>query len=204
MTTSGESALIPLRLGVLRARDDLPLYLAGVGPRSLELVGELADGWLASACSYAPEHADARLEHLRRGRQRVGASLDGFDIAVSVPVVVSDDLEAAADQVRLFLAYNIGAKTNFNELAPMMGHEEAARAVRERFLAGDPEGAAALVPFRLIDATCLLGPVPRLADRLHAFAVGRDGRTAVTSARDAEGRVEVLQDVVEAMALADV
>ena len=57
-----------LRLTVHPVREHVPLYLAAVGPRSLELTGEIADGWLG--VFFAPEHAAASLDHLRAGRLR--------------------------------------------------------------------------------------------------------------------------------------
>src|SRR5687768_10475183 len=79
-----------LRLTVHPARDDIPVYLASIGPKNLELTGEIADGWLA--IFFAPEHATELLGHVSAGRARVGKDLAGFDVVPTVPVVVGADV----------------------------------------------------------------------------------------------------------------
>ncbi|MFX8828823.1 LLM class flavin-dependent oxidoreductase, partial [Acinetobacter baumannii] len=81
-----------LTLTVHPAREDIPIYLAAIGPKTLELTGEIADGWLA--IFFAPEHASSLLESVAAGRAKVGKSLDGFDVVPTVPVVIGDDVEA--------------------------------------------------------------------------------------------------------------
>ena len=80
-----------LRLTVHPVRDGIPLYLAAVGPKNLELTGEIADGWLA--IFFAPEHA-RRVAGPHQGRPREGRARTstGFDVVPTVPVVVGDDL----------------------------------------------------------------------------------------------------------------
>src|ERR671921_425635 len=82
-----------LRLGFRPPREHIPIYLAAVGPGNVELAGEIADGWLA--IFFAPDAAGEYLQHIEHGRAKAGAGLAGFDVAPSVPVVVSDYVEAA-------------------------------------------------------------------------------------------------------------
>jgi F420-dependent oxidoreductase-like protein len=155
-------------------RERIPLYLAAVGPRNVELTGELADGWLA--LFYAPEFAGESLEHLRVGRKRAGHDdLSGFDVVPTVPLAVGDDWRACADEVRPYAALYVGGmgsrEQNFyNRLAARMGYEQAAATVQERYLDRDHAGAAAAVPLEFLDSTALLGPVERIADRMQALA----------------------------------
>src|SRR5213592_169129 len=81
-----------LRLGFHPPREAIPIYLAAVGPKNLELAGEIADGWLA--IFFAPDAAGEYLQHIERGRAKSGAGLAGFDVAPSVPLVIGDDLAA--------------------------------------------------------------------------------------------------------------
>src|SRR6266516_5882550 len=67
-----------LQLTVHPVREHIPIYLAAVGPKNLELAGEIADGWLA--IFYSPDHRDELFEHLTTGRAKVGKTLDGFDV----------------------------------------------------------------------------------------------------------------------------
>src|SRR4029434_2845506 len=84
----------------------ISIYLAAVGPKNLELAGELADGWLA--IFYAPEFAPEQLERVRSGRSRVAKTLNGCDVVPSVPLVVGADPRRCADQVRGYAALYLG------------------------------------------------------------------------------------------------
>ena len=159
-----------LRLGFHPIREHIPIYLAAVGPKNLELAGEIADGWLA--VFFAPEHAAESLSAIAKGR---GGNLDGFDIVPSVPVAVDDDLAACADLLRPHAALYVGGmgsrEQNFyNQLAVRMGYADAAKRVQDLYLDRQPREAAAAVPQDFIDATSLIGPVDRIADRLRAYA----------------------------------
>lgn len=172
-----------LTLTVHPVRDQIPLYLAAIGPKNLELAGEIADGWLA--VFYSPQHATESLGAIRVGRERVGKTMAGFDVVPTVPLVFGDDLAACADQVRPYAALYVGGmgsrEQNFyHALACRMGHEEAADRVQEAFLARDYAGAAAAVPMDFVDATSLIGPAPRVKARMQEFA--ESGVTTLTVA----------------------
>lgn len=194
----------PLKLTVHPVRENLPVYLAAVGPRNLELTGEIADGWLA--IFFSPEHSGPMLAAIAAGRERVGKTLDGFDVVATVPIVFRDDPHAAADHVRAYAALYVGGmgsrEQNFyNALARRMGYEQAAREVQDRYLAKDYSGAAAAVPFEFIDATSLLGPTDRIAERMRAFAEA--GVTTLTLAPQGtlEERMTALRLARDALAL---
>jgi F420-dependent oxidoreductase-like protein len=162
-----------LTLTVHPTREHIPIYLAAVGPKNLELTGEIADGWLA--IFFAPEHAAEHLEHIAAGRAKAGKDLSGFDVVPTIPLVIGDDVQAAADAVRAYAALYIGGmgsreKNFYNQLAVRMGYGDAAAEIQDRYLARDYAAAAAAVPFEFIDATSLIGPVERVADRLQAYA----------------------------------
>src|SRR5687767_13519340 len=91
-----------LRLGFHPPREHIPVYLAAVGPKNLELAGEIADGWLA--VFYAPEFAADQLAAVTAGRIKAHKILDGFDVTPTVPVVIGDDVAACADAVRWYAA----------------------------------------------------------------------------------------------------
>jgi len=170
-----------LTLTVHPVREYIPMYLAAVGPKNLELAGEMFDGWLA--LFYAPELASDVLDHIRAGRAKSGKTLDGFDVVPTVPVVIGDDLEACAGPVRASAALYIGGmgsrEQNFyNQLAVRMGYEEAADDIQNKFLSKDYMGAAAAVPQEFVDRTSLIGSRDRIKDRLHAYA--ESGVTTLT------------------------
>jgi F420-dependent oxidoreductase-like protein len=95
-----------LKLNFHPPRPDIPIYLAAVGPKNLELAGEVADGWLAVFLS--PDSAKDQLASVAAGRAKVGKELAGFDVVPSVPVVVGDDPHTCAELVRWYAALYIG------------------------------------------------------------------------------------------------
>jgi F420-dependent oxidoreductase-like protein len=164
-----------LRLTVHPAREHIPIYLASVGPKNLELTGEIADGWLA--IFFAPEFADELLAPLVAGRAKVGKTLDGFDIVPTLPLVIGDDddISSCAALVRYYAALYIGGmgsrEQNFyNQLATRMGYGDAAKEIQDLYLAKRQADAAAAVPLEFIDRTSLLGSVDRIAERMRALA----------------------------------
>ena len=167
-----------LKLGVRPVRDgQIPLYLAAVGPKNLELTGEIADGWLA--IFFSPEFSGELRASIEAGARRAGrgtpeAPLDGFDIVPTVPVVITDDLDYAYAAVAGYAALYIGGmgsrKQNFyNQLACRMGFEKEAKLIQDLYLDGKARDAAAAVPREFLDATSLLGPRERIRDRLAAY-----------------------------------
>lgn len=195
-----------LKIMIHPRRPDVPIYLAAVGPKNLELTGELADGWLA--IFFAPEHAEQSLAPLRTGLDRAGRSLDDFDVAPTVPVVVGEDLSECAEPVRAYTALYVGGmgsrKQNFyNALARRMGFDDAAQRIQDLYLDRRQRDAAAAVPFELIDQTALLGSKERIADRLHAYAEAgvRTINVSTFDTTHAE-RERTLRTVAEAVELA--
>ncbi len=194
-----------LRLTVRPVRESIPIYLAAVGPKNLELAGELADGWLA--IFFSPEHAADSLDHVCAGRQRSasGPSMDGFDVVPTVPIVVGPDVAACAEPVRGYAALYLGGmgsrEQNFyNRLAGRMGYEKAAGEIQDRYLARDYVGAMAAVPFEFLDSTSLLGPVERIADRLHAYAdAGVTTMSIATYAATLDERIGAVRGAAQAL-----
>ncbi|WP_189210272.1 LLM class F420-dependent oxidoreductase [Actinokineospora fastidiosa] len=198
----------PLKLTVHPVREEIPVYLASIGPKNLELTGEIADGWLA--IFYSPEHGRESLARIAAGRAKVGKSLEGFDVVPTVPLVVQDDWEAAADTVRPYAALYVGGmgsrEQNFyNNLACRMGFEAEAARVQDLYLARDYAGAAAAVPVGFVDQTSLLGPKERIAERMQALA--ESGVTTLTVSpilQDLERSLAALRVAAEALDLAGV
>jgi F420-dependent oxidoreductase-like protein len=193
----------PLKLTVHPVREEIPIYLASIGPKNLELTGEIADGWLA--IFYDPQFAGEHLELIKKGRQKVGKTLDGFDVVPTLPLVVDDNWEQAADSVRPYAALYVGGmgsrEQNFyNNLACRMGYEQEATEIQDLYLAKDYLAAAAKVPVGFIDSTSLLGPKERIVDKLQALA--ESGVTTLTvsvALQDLQRGTAALRVVAEAL-----
>ncbi|GAA1263478.1 LLM class F420-dependent oxidoreductase [Kitasatospora nipponensis] len=196
----------PLKLTVHPVRERIPLYIAAIGPKNLELTGEIADGWLG--IFFAPEQAALSVDAIKSGRATAGLDLDGFDICPTVPIAVGPDIAAAPDSQRFYASLYIGGmgskeKNFYNQLTCRMGYEQAADEIQQRYLAGDKAGAAAAVPFELIDATSLLGTRERIADRMQAYAdAGVTTLTLAPAGFTLEERITALRTGVEALELA--
>jgi F420-dependent oxidoreductase-like protein len=190
-----------LKLTIAPVQERMPVYLAAIGPKNTALAGEIADGWMPTLLS--PEHLPMLRASLEEGAARAGRSLDGFDIAPTVNVNITDDVEAARDAMRPFMALYIGGmgsreKNFYNVLVQRYGFEDAAREVQDLYLAGRKDEAAAALPAELIDLVSLCGPADRVRDRLRAYAdagVGTLGVSPMAWTRDE--RIRQLRLVAE-------
>jgi F420-dependent oxidoreductase-like protein len=199
----------PIKLTVHPVREEIPLYIAAIGPKNLEQTGEIADG--ALLIFFSPEHAEeTTLRHLRAGREKAGKEPAGFDVCPTVPMAVGDDVHARADQFRPYTALYVGGmgsrKQNFyNRLAQRMGYEKEAAVIQDKYLGGDKDGASAAVPHELIDSTTLLGSVDRIADRMRAYAeAGVTTLSLAPAGFTREERIAGLRAGVEALEKAGV
>lgn len=209
VTFDGEFFTLPLPDGPGKAltltvhpvREHIPLYLAAIGPRNLELAGEIADGWLA--IFFSPEQAADSMAHIAAGRERAGLTLEGFDVVPSVPVAFGDDIEQCANTIRPYASLYIGGmgskEMNFyNQLASRMGFEAEADEIQAKYMSKDYRGAAGAVPLGFIDQTSLIGPRERVRDRLAAYAeAGVTTLTITPSAQSLDERLAALVTMSE-------
>ena len=164
----------PLKSSIHPLREDIPIYLAAEGPKNIAMGAELCDGWLA--LFYSPHHEDLYGDSLAEGFARPNArrTADTFDVAATVPLIVTDDIEAAADMVRpMYALYfgGMGAKTaNFHANVPIrMGYEAEVAKIQELYLGGHKDEAAAAVPTKLIEQLTLIGPPDKIRHDLEAW-----------------------------------
>jgi len=153
-------------------RPDIPVYLATLTPRGLELTGELADGWLGT--SFMPEHADVFLEHLIAGAARAGRSLAQLDLHAGGVVAFSDDLDRLIARRKAGIAFTLGAmgsrRRNFyNDAYRKAGYAEVAAEVQRLWLEGRREDATARVPDDMVLKTNLLGTEQMVRERILAY-----------------------------------
>ena len=153
------------------AATDIPIYTASITPAGLRCAGEVADGvfpvWMD------PKKYDVLGESIEQGFEKAGngKSLKDFDIAPFVTVAMNDDLDAAYDALRPWLALYIGGmgaknKNFYHEYATRLGYGDAANQIQELYLSGKKPEAEALVPNELLDEVSLIGPRERIIERL--------------------------------------
>jgi F420-dependent oxidoreductase-like protein len=164
----------PLKSSIHPLREDIPIYLGAEGPKNIALCAELCDGWLSML--FAPEEQGHYKGYLEEGFARPGArrSFADFEVNATVPFIVSEDLDAAADALRPFYALyfgGMGAKgTNFHaNVAIRMGYEAEVDEIASLYLEGKKDEAAAKVPRKLIEQMSLIGPPEKIRDDLAAW-----------------------------------
>ncbi len=164
----------PLK-SILHGRADMPIYLAAIGPKNVELTAEIADGWLPmlfSPAHYQQTYSAAVEAGFAKAGKGKGAA--NFDIAPTVTVVMDDELEAARNQIKPVLALYIGGmgargKNFYYDLACRYGFAEAADAIQDCYLQGRRGEAIMGVPDALVDAVALVGSKARIRDRLQIW-----------------------------------
>jgi F420-dependent oxidoreductase-like protein len=164
----------PLKSSIHPLRSDIPIYLAAEGPKNIAMAGELCDGWLA--LFYSPHHDGFYREALDEGLARPGArrTRDDFEVAATVPLIITDDVEAAADALRPMYALYFGGMgarhTNFHaNVAIRMGYEAEVEKIQELYLGGHKDQAAAAIPTRLLEQLTLIGPADKIRHDLEAW-----------------------------------
>jgi len=160
----------PLK-SILAAATGIPIYTASITPAGLRCAGEVADGvfpvWMD------PNKYDVLGESIEQGFDKAGngKSLKEFDVAPFVTVAMNDDLDAAYDALRPWLALYIGGmgaknKNFYHDYATRLSYGEAADQIQELYLSGKKHEAEALVPNELLDEVSLIGPRERIIERL--------------------------------------
>src|SRR5829696_2349673 len=164
----------PLKASIHPLREDIPVFLGAEGPKNIALAAELCDGWLAML--FSPTQPDYFVGALTEGFGRDGArrSFDDFEVAATVPMIVSDDIEQAADALRPFYALyfgGMGAKgKNFHaNVAIRLGYEKEVEEIQDLYLGGKKDDAAAKIPRQLIEDMSLIGPEDKIRGDLEKW-----------------------------------
>jgi F420-dependent oxidoreductase-like protein len=171
---NGTGLAKPLKSSIRPLREDIPIYLGAEGPKNIALAAELCDGWLAML--FSPAHEEMYRESLNEGFSRDGArhTQDTFEVAATVPFIVTDDVDAASDGLRPYYALyfgGMGAKgKNFHaNVAIRMGYEKEIAEIQDLYLGGKKDEAMAKVPRELIDELSLIGPPDKIRHDLEAW-----------------------------------
>jgi F420-dependent oxidoreductase-like protein len=186
----------PLKASIHPLREDVPIFLGAEGPKNIALAAEVCDGWLA--LFFSPHHEGFYRDALAEGFARDGArrSLDDFEVAATVPVVLDDDVERAADALRPMYALYFGGmgarNRNFHADVPRrMGFEGEVERIQDLYLGGKKDEAAAAVPTALVEQLALIGPPDKVRDDLAAW------RESVVTTMLVAGDPPTLQRIAE-------
>jgi F420-dependent oxidoreductase-like protein len=191
----------PLKLIIKPLQERIPVYLAAIGPKNTALAAELAEGWLPTF--FAPYHIDFFRPSLEEGARRAGRPVDEIDIAPMTSIAINDDIDAARNLMRPFLALYVGGmgsrKKNFyKDLVTRYGYGEIAEKVQDLYLDQKYDEAMAALPAELIDKTALCGPKEAIAERLDVYRDAGVGTLLVTPvASTVERKIEMLRELAD-------
>jgi F420-dependent oxidoreductase-like protein len=152
---------------------NIPVYLATLSPKSLELTGELANGWIGT--SFIPEQAEeVFFKHIRAGAEKAGRTLADVDLQAGGAVAFSDDVDKLVARNRTGIAFTLGAMGSkehnfYNAAFRRAGYEEEGIAVQRLWLEGKRREAADLVPDEMVLAVNMLGTEAMVRDRIRAY-----------------------------------
>jgi F420-dependent oxidoreductase-like protein len=189
----------PLKLLTRPVQDRIPIYLGAIGPKAVKQAGAIADGWLPFMLD--PADPEILMGPLREGAAAAGRAFQEIDVAPVVPLAVDEDIRAARDAVRPWLAFYLGAmgakeKNFYFDLAERQGHGEAAREVQARGLAGDRLGAVTAVTDGLVDAGAIATTPAGLDERLATYE--RAGVTTLVAVPCGDDKPGVLRALAAA------
>lgn len=177
----------PLRSMVHPLRADVPIYIGAEGPKNVTQTVAIADGWLP--LYYSPYNQEVYSDQLKGADEK-------FEIAVKVPVRITNDIEKGLHSVKAMVGFYIGGmgskERNFHkELMGRMGYANEADQIQELFLAGRRDEAFAAVPSAFADDISLVGPKERIAEKL------QDWRKSPVTTIQLDGNVQLLRDMAE-------
>ncbi|KWX21727.1 F420-dependent oxidoreductase [Mycolicibacterium wolinskyi] len=163
----------PLKLINKPVRERIPVLLAALGPKNVELAAEIAEGW--QPIFYLPEKAnDVWGDALKAGRAKRDPALGDLDVYAGPVLAIGDDVEPLREFVKPHLALYIGGmgakgKNFYHALATSYGYGAQADRIQELYLAGDKDAAAKAVPDELVRDVSLIGSAGFVKERLAAF-----------------------------------
>ena len=189
----------PLKLMAKPVQEKLPIYIGAIGPKSVELVGEIGDGWIPAF--YDPDDGAGLLERLDAGLAKSGRDRSAIDVAPTVPVAVEDDVDEARNHLRPIISFYLGGmgakdKNFYVDLLAANGLADEAHEVQDKFLAGDRIGAAMALTPEVIDMCGVACRPGELDERMARFeAAGADSVIAIPFGSDKERTVRRLAEL---------
>ena len=164
----------PLKMIAKPIREDIPVWIASLGPKNVEMTAEIANGWLP--IFYMPERAnDVWGADLAAGMAKRDPNLGPLEICAGGLVAIGDDKSDIAELARPMVALYVGGmgakgRNFYNDLMCRYGYEEEAEKIQDLYLEGKKDEAAALVPSEFLKLTNLCGPEGFVRERIEAYA----------------------------------
>ena len=180
----------------------IPIYLATLGPKSLQYTGEAADGWLGT--SFSPDYPGAHLDFIAAGAKKAGRSLNDIDVTATVSVSIGENVEELIDSKRMGVAFQMGAmgskQTNFyNEAVQRSGYQDDALAIQALWKEGKRDEAAARVPDALVTQFQAIGTPDMIRERFLKYKAAGVNSLSIRTDEKAPmpERIKLLEQVMD-------
>lgn len=190
----------PLKLINHPVRERIPILIAALGPKNVELAAELAEGW--QPIFYLPEKAqDVWGDALAAGKSKRDPALGDLEVYAGPTLAIGENVEPLREFVKPHLALYIGGmgakgKNFYHTLATRYGYGPQADRIQELYLSGDKEGAAKAVPDDLVRDVNLIGTREFVKERVAAYrAAGVTTLNVVPIAGTAAERVKLIEEL---------
>lgn len=165
----------PLKLINHPVREDIPIYIASLGPKNVELTAELADGWLP--VFYHPDRAKQVWgDDLASGGHKRSSDLPPLEVVAggSLAICDEDTAKKIRDGGRMMTALYVGGmgakdKNFYNNIFRKYGYEDEAEKIQDLYLSGQKDSAEAAVPDDFLKATAMVGDEGWVRDRVQAY-----------------------------------
>ncbi|GAB2886227.1 LLM class F420-dependent oxidoreductase [Nocardioides pacificus] len=163
----------PLKILTHPERDTIPIWIAALGPKSVEQTAEYADGWMPHL--FHPERAHLVWgDALAKGNAKRQEGLAPLQINAGGMVAIGEDVKGLLDFARPMFALYVGGmgakgKNFYNDVARQYGYEQEAEEIQNLYLDGKKKEAEALVPQEWLEAANLVGPASYVKERIAAF-----------------------------------
>jgi len=191
----------PLKLLVKPERSAVPIWIAALGGKNVELTAEIADGWMPHL--FYPEKAKETWgEALAAGAAKRSADLGTLDIVAGGACAIGDDVKAVLDFARPMVALYVGGmgardKNFYNQLFCEYGYEKEAKEIQDLYLSGKKDEAAAKVPVEVLEAINLVGPEGYVKERIAAFKeAGVTNLQIIPIAEDQNALISKMKELV--------
>jgi len=183
-------------------RDRIPVHIAAIGPKNVEMAAEIAEGW--QPIFYLPEKAaEVWGPSLAAGKAKRAPELGELDVVAQAPLAIGDDVEELLEFGRPMVALYVGGmgakgKNFYNDLCRRYGWEKEAEEIQDLYLAGKKDEAAAKVPVELLRGMSLIGPESHVKERLAALKESGVTTLNVTPfAGDHKARLALIEKIKE-------
>jgi F420-dependent oxidoreductase-like protein len=192
----------PLKLINKPVRERIPILVAALGPKNVELAAEIAEGW--QPIFYLPEKArDVWGKALASGQAKRDPALGDLDVYAGPALAIGENVEPMREFVKPHLALYIGGmgakgKNFYHTLATRYGYGAAADRIQELYLSGDKDSAVKAVPDELVRDISLIGTRGFVRERLAAFReAGVTALNVVPIAATPADRIKLIETLRE-------